>query len=117
MQEYPEELNEALAGVLKLDPKPHQKATIAYIRTEEAAQAGLQRSIWMKATLPNAPDLVAYISPVFDALWLANDAAHIHNRDSVLNKSARYSFQHELHGASGHRLSCLNVYTGNAPLL
>ena len=66
---------------------------------EEGAKDGVQRHIWWRTTLPHAPGVTAYISPVFDVIWIASDPKHILKPEKAQNESARYNFTHCLDGA------------------
>ena len=65
---------------------------------EAKAADGLQRHIWWRVTLPAAPELTAYFSPIFDAVWYATDSKHLHTEAPHQN-SARFAFSHTLHRA------------------
>lgn len=75
---------------------------------EEASQAGLQRQLWWDIELPGQPDVAAKFSPVFNAIWVASDAARLREPegDGMRNASAD---GHELVRARSSCHLCLHL--------
>jgi hypothetical protein len=57
---------------------------------EEAAKEGLQRHIWWKFQLPEEQTTLAYVSPVFNAVWVADSEKNF-NAGPAYSKSNRDS--------------------------
>ena len=69
---------------------------------EEKAADGLQRHLWWKMELPGAEGVLAYVSPVFNAVWVASAKAHFNAGADLNNSTNRRSPGHTLHLGARH---------------
>lgn len=66
---------------------------------EEQAAAGVQRHFWWRLPLPEGQQHTAFVSPIFDAIWVAEKPKHIFNGGTSDLDSARYNYNFAIHGA------------------
>jgi hypothetical protein len=90
----------------------HRSAHVVYTYLqEEASEHGLQRHAWWLIKLPGAPGVTAYVSPVFNAIWVASEPMHIFSPNSDSSSSDRFSSGHKILGMCPSLLRAARVAT------
>jgi hypothetical protein len=64
---------------------------------EEAAREGLQRHIWWNFKLPDEQPTVAYVSPIFNAVWVADSKKNFKGSADGCSKNNRHTDGFSLH--------------------